>query len=51
MDEVGNGLIALGGLLLVNIGISAFWAGKLTQKVKDNCRRINKLEGAEQKEV
>lgn len=39
-----GGLCTLGGLIVVNIVIAAFSWGKLTQQVKELCRRVTRLE-------
>ena len=39
-----GGSIAIFSLLAVNVGAVAFSYGKLSQKVADLCRRIEKLE-------
>lgn len=37
-------LIAVGGLVLVNIGIGLFHYGRYAQTIKDLCRRVARLE-------
>lgn len=41
---MSEGYIAVIVLIVTNIGLVAFSYGKLTQKVKDLCRRVDKLE-------
>ena len=41
-----QGLCTLGGLMVVNIVVVAFGAGRVTQQVKDLCRRVKRLEYA-----
>ena len=44
-NEVVAALIAVGGLVLVNIGLGLYQYGRLTQQVKDLCRRVSIVEG------
>ena len=38
------GLLGIGILVIINIAMVAFSYGKLSQKVSDTCRRIDRLE-------
>ncbi len=40
-------LVSLGGLILLNIIISAYQYGQLRQQVTDFCRRVDRLEDIE----
>lgn len=41
-----DNLIAILGLVVVNVGLIAFSYGRLSQKVSDACKRLDRIEKA-----